>query len=465
MKRIVFAIMTIIVISCTKTNEDIDIIDTPVKEYSVQEKTELISSYAQMLAASLHNPELRSTIKKEAQLKFDGDYDVLTSKLNNIRLSDNNMTIKHMLSNTCIMTRSNESGFKGNLEELVAEIQTTFPNLQVAVPVHCDEWDTRNYTPLVAFLPYDYDDQTATEIEAFDINGNSFMLSLEEEPEQPVIVVSISERVDRNGKLKNSYVDFEQYNSIETKAAPVTPTGLNLFHSGAGKLELEWLEVSGAKEYFVYRKMETETSYTKIGAVDDTTNYYIDSNLTPGEKYSYRVRSKNSDGSSALSTAISTFASFRNDGELLRIKRMSFTEDALKSVEKWGSGAPEIRLRVVYGADDPARAITTGRLEPAQRNDIKDCWWENPVSIGTWATSVMGTVLTFDWREEDWDDDVTFTITASVESKIAPWSVAAGGSLTISGDDGGDVIGSTLVYFWDKKDMEYDVSGFKWEFE
>lgn len=39
-----------------------------VEKYNSEEKTELISSYAQMLAASMGNLELRETIKDEAQI-------------------------------------------------------------------------------------------------------------------------------------------------------------------------------------------------------------------------------------------------------------------------------------------------------------------------------------------------------------------------------------------------------------
>lgn len=84
MKRILIAAVSIVLLaSCT--NDDLDV--TPIQnaeEYSVEQKTELISSYAQMLAAAIGDPEVRNIIKSEAQLKFDGDYDILTATLYNI---------------------------------------------------------------------------------------------------------------------------------------------------------------------------------------------------------------------------------------------------------------------------------------------------------------------------------------------------------------------------------------------
>lgn len=469
MKKILIAAVSIVLLaSCT--NDDLDV--TPIQnaeKYSVEQKTELISSYAQMLAAAIGDPEVRKIIKSEAQLKFDGDYDILTETLHNIELKENQSTVQKLLASSCVMTRAGEGGFTGDLDALIKEIQTQFPNLQVSVPVHCDEWDTENYIPLVAFLPYDYDDQVATEIEAFDTNGNSYILSLEEDPEQPVIVVSISERVDRNGNFKGgdaSYVNFEDVEVFTTRSAPSTPSDINLFHAGAETLELGWADSSNETGYIVYRKSESGTTYSVIANLPANQNYYIDSNVVAGVKYSYKVRAINNDGESGYSTTISTFASARNDGESLKIKRMYFTKSALKAVEKWASGAPEIRLRVVYGDKDSATTVfTSGILEPKKRGDINGSWWNKSVDITNWCTNVIGTVLTFDWREEDWDDDVTFTIQASYEQKGENWSIQAGGSVQFSGDDGGDIIGNTLVHYWDEANKTYDISGFKWEFE
>lgn len=474
MKRIVFAIMTIIVISCTKTNEDIDIIDTPVKEYSVQEKTELISSYAQMLAASLHNPELRSTIKKEAQLKFDGDYDVLTSKLNDIRLSDNNMTIRHILSNTCIMTRSNESGFKGNLEELVAEIQTTFPNLQVAVPVHCDEWDTENYIPLVAFLPYDYIDQVTPEVQAFDEHGNTYSLSTKEDPERPVIVVSISERVDEEGKFWydediDQQIDVIERN-VETKSSSY-PSDLKVDYAGSCGLELSWNNVSDNKGYEIYRRRADESYYTKISQTSQDVNTYTNTSLASGTKYYYKVRAILASGYSAFSNIVNKYAAQRYDGAAINVTKMRFTSrKALRSVEDWVSGAPELTLRIYSGIGTPSMLNIHKKFEPPTRDDIltlvengETDWWNKSLTAAAyWYYDTIGPVLTFDWREEDYNREEDITIYPYIYDKETDSLESGNYSITIKADNGVDHIGTSVVHFWDSKNTIYELSGFQW---
>jgi hypothetical protein len=103
-------------------------------------------------------------------------------------------------------------------------------------------------------------------------------------------------------------------------------------------------------------------------------------------------------------------------------------------------------------------------MEPSRRNEIEGTWWNIEVPIFTWSTSTYGTVLTFDWREEDWEDDVEFTISASFEDKAAGGTIKPGGSVKFTGDKGGDLIGNTSVLWWHNRDLEYNLSGFKWQF-
>lgn len=466
--------MTILVISCTKANNDIDIIDTPVKEYSVQEKTELISSYAQMLAASLHDPELRSKIKSEAQLKFDGDYDILISKFNNIKLSDKSMTVEHLLADTCIKTRSSEHGFDGSLEELIAEIQRTFPNLQVAVPVHCDDWDTDRYTPLVAYLPYDYIDQVTKEVEAFDLNGNTYTLSTKEEPDMPVIVVSISERVDENGKLRYKSNNFKEmvYDFMEmgTKSL-VTPTNLTIHYAGSCGFDLSWEDVSNEIGYEIYRRTSQQDTYTKISQTGVNKNSFSDKNLTSGIRYFYKVRAITSSGYSAFSNIVYGYASERTDSNPLNVTKMRFTSRAaLRNVEDWVSGAPEIKLRVYSGTSSSTLLGETDVFEPPTRDDIltlidkgeNDWWNKNVNAVSNWYIGAMGYVLNFDWREEDYNKKTTIEIFPQYYDPESETLKNSSPKITIEGDNGVDHIATMAVFFWDPLNKIHSAAGFEW---
>jgi hypothetical protein len=95
MKNEVIAIFMVIVLafagtSCQKESCEPSIIeDSHIDDqvgYTIEKKDDLICSYARILASSIKDIGIRSVIKEEAQLQFDGDYDILTSKLQHVRL-------------------------------------------------------------------------------------------------------------------------------------------------------------------------------------------------------------------------------------------------------------------------------------------------------------------------------------------------------------------------------------------
>lgn len=345
--------------------------------------------------------------------------------------------------------------------------------------IHCDEWDTENYIPLVAFLPYDFDDQTATEVEAFDINGNSYMLSLEEEPEQPVIVVSISERVDKNGDIlaftntfSGPYSDLypNRSNSLgyPTKA-DTAPTGCKLSPSGSRSLLFEWQNVDN-QGYAVFRKTTGDSDFVLCNTTELNYNYFVDNNLTPGQSYYYKVRAILGENHySPFSYYVGAIASSRDEGERLQVKSIKFADgQALRQVEKWVSGAPELRLRIVKGGENSATIVyDSERFEPKKRSDVVGEWWEIPdnmsLYISNWNTSSLGTVLTFDWQEEDQNGKLTVEIQANYENQFeSAGKVSAGGKAQYSTEYGDDHVATVYVTWWDSNKV-YSTGGFSWE--
>jgi hypothetical protein len=343
------------------------------------------------------------------------------------------------------------------------DLSSAIPNVQISVPVHCTDWDPDSYIPLVAVLPYDYQEKPGNIIKAYDAEGKVYALSADEEPGFPVVVVGRSERVDEDGQLltEKSSCSSPQLRSLNL--APEYPVNLLLTHGAARSLLLEWTDVANDTGYEIWRM--SGTVFQKVAQTDINDNTFVDAGLTANQKYWYKVRALTADGYSSWSPVMATTASNRNDNEWLKIKRMKFSSSALKAVEGWISGAPEIRLRVVQGSVTGATNVfTSGMLEPTNRSGINDTWWYREVTIFAWSTNVYGTVLTFDWREEDWLEKVDFPLTGSYEDKQSGGTVKVGGSVQIKDDPGGDVIGNTSVMWWQDKGQIYDLSGFQWQF-
>lgn len=445
------------------------------EQLSLVEKNEMIENYALILATSMGDNELRFTIKEEAQLMFDGDYDILTNKLENRVLPNKSIKVKELLTTSHSQTTLKSSNLKsGNIsgEEFLERIKKAFPNLQVSVPIHCDEWDTENYIPLVAFLPFDYDEKTAKNVTAYDYLGKKYKLSLDSEPDKPVIVVSRSERIDEFGNpigQEEEQITIIPNNQISSsftlKSAPAGPASLSLMHGVALQVLLQWTDVDNETSYEVWRMHQGETQFWKFATTGQNGNNYVNSWIQEGAKVWYKVRAVNSDGFSSWSPIMSTTVSGRNDNELLKIKRMKFSTSALKAVEKWVSGAPEIRFRVVKGAENGATNVfTSGILEPRRRKDIEGTWWNKEVSLFTWSTNVYGTVLTFDWREHDWEDNVTFKISGSYEDKSDNGTIKFGGEVEYKNATDAGHMGNTSVFWWHPKSQIYNLSGFEWQF-
>lgn len=445
-------------------------------QYSVKEKNAMLEDYAKILASSMHNQPLRNLIKVEAQLMFDGDYDILANKLENILLPEINIHVKELLTTSYFQNSLKDTHLKSSSisgEEFLEKIKNAFPNLQVAVPIHCDEWDTESYIPLVAFIPFDYDEETATEVTAYDYTGKMHKLSLETEPEEPVIVVGRSERIDeqgnRVGELEGQafIVSTDSTESdYSLKNAPYGPANLSVKHGAARQILLEWTDVSNENSYEVWRMQQGEAQFSKIATTVQNNNNYISNGNPEGVKVWYKVRAINNDGFSSWSPNMATTVSGRNDNDMLKIKRMKFSKSALKAVEKWISGAPEIRLRIVKGSvDGEANTVfVSGILEPKKRGDIQDAWWNKEVSLFPWVTDVHGTVLTFDWRESDWEDNRTFKISGSYEDKSDNGTIKFGGEAEFKNTKDGHHIGTTSVFWWQPKTQIYNLSGFEWQF-
>ena len=399
---------------------------------------------------------------------FDGDNDVLVSKFHDIQFNEMS-DVRHMLKSQQMTLTKSSLGSSFDVDE----IQDEFKNLQISVPLYCEEWDADNFVPLVAFLPYDYDEMSTTEIVAFDTLGREYLLSTDDDPEVPVVVVSISERVDGAGELIYTPIPIDSVSvspvvpSVEG-VEPSIPTDFSVFHSAARSFELNWSDVSDETGYEVYRKKQGEAGYKLIGTTGRNVNYYVDNKLEAGKMYSYKVRSINGNSYSAYTPTMSSYAASRNDGARLVVSELYFTKESLRAVEKWPSGAPEIRLRVVQGlenSEDALLVFQSPKIEPARRADIVDKWWRCSLDIMTWYVSSYGTVLTFDWREEDWNQDVEFEIYGSYESKLGESNaIKAGGSITIPSNPGGHHIGTRNVLWWEDPTGNYNINGFKWRF-
>jgi hypothetical protein len=137
---------------------------------------------AKILAKAIHDENLRKFIKEESLKKFDGDYDVLFQLVKDKKI-DNKTSIYSYLSSFA----KSPDEFKLIIENL--------PLLAVYVPtfLSSNKWDTSVQIPIIAVR--DKDDRLI----AFNSEGESVELSPKEEPNIPILVVKISDKVVLEG--------------------------------------------------------------------------------------------------------------------------------------------------------------------------------------------------------------------------------------------------------------------------
>jgi len=173
------------------------------------------------LAKALKDKEIRKIIKDEAMLQFDGDYDVLYTTLKDKKLNKGTNIDDLLFENFQSQTKGTRSSFEKTKENI--------KDLQFSVPVNCEKWNVEEQMPLVTYIPKNFDEKTTKYVRAFDSEGKVYLLSTQEEPEVPVVVIGTCERMEKEINLKNeekqnkarfyikcSKLQFPELSNIET---------------------------------------------------------------------------------------------------------------------------------------------------------------------------------------------------------------------------------------------------------
>ena len=460
----ILVVCTAMFVSCNKEDEFVNgNYHYQLKAKELERENAVIDQYGRLISKALLNPVFREGLKKAVMEKFDGDYDVLAINLMSDSIEAHTMMAKILKETYC---ENFEAEYGEAYDKFLTNTFSTIPNLQISIPVNCDDWNTSSYIPYVLPLYVDQKEGKGEMVQAFNGLNETFMFDMGKEPDVPVVVISISERIDSKLKFKN----LIGCRFTPMKSATVGPDSLVVIRNYARELELYWPDVAGELGYRIYRK-SSSGNYTEIATTGANENLYIDENLTPGARYHYRVCSYNEDGNSPYTNVYSRHASYRNDGSTLKIKSIKFVdEDALQKYEAWVRGDPELKFYIISAnaSTDKTEKLYTSRVfEPARRRDLfGNNGWTINESLPNWDKDKCGDVLTFYWIEEDTGAEITFEINGKIEQTIGSSTKASvGTSAKVTIKDGDDVIGQNDVNFWDPLTKEYSIGGFSWIME
>jgi len=289
-KALIIALGLIFIFQACEKNEIVEDDSILIKEEIFQdnEYNTDFSDFAKAVSNALKtNSSFRKVVKEEALLMIDGDYDVILKKVINkevaasttLKSANVNYTVKDLLEDS--YPSSGQLKLKSASTSIIDELSNKYPDMQIAVPIHAEEWDEENYIPTVTFLPLEYDDATTKTLSGYDSNGNTVAVDVINEPDKPVIVISENERM-----IIEPDPDFP--------IIPSTPTNLSGSQTESG-IRLMWempstttpLNTTG---YYIYRKNSGSSSYSRIKTVPGAYNRSFDDNTVEASRsYSYYV--------------------------------------------------------------------------------------------------------------------------------------------------------------------------------
>ncbi|MCJ7447485.1 MAG: hypothetical protein MUO72_07330 [Bacteroidales bacterium] len=239
-------------------------------------------------SAIKENKSFRNLVKEEALKMFDGDYDVLLSNIVNYRVDPAQSSVKSAGENFCVRDLL-QSHFKSSLGpaekkssgSVIDDLISKYPYLQISVPVNAEKWVNETYVPVVTFIPLEFDEATTEEVVGYTSDGSTVVLDAVNPPEDPVIVISMNERIEI----------IEEPKGPVLPPAPYNLTGV-LTESG---IRLNWVmpdtaNVNNTTGYYVYRKSSSDSYFALMSTVIGVNNRsYDDNNVVSQKSYSYYV--------------------------------------------------------------------------------------------------------------------------------------------------------------------------------
>lgn len=261
--------------------------------------------------------DFRQLIQVKANEQFDGDYDVLITQIKDklINTPQGKKYVKDFLNsiyssliNEYVNSQGEELGVLNianqvgtNLDgthpnDIIENIITAFPAIQVSVPVHAEDWNANTYVPVVTYLPEDYNEGVTTTFVGFQ-NNVKVNVDAVTPPDQPVLVIGLCER------LGSQNIITEPPNvSIILNTSPST-TGIALSWTVSNPNNDE---ISG---YKIYRKTVLQNNFELIyDNIGKENTIFNDNSVKALLNYYYYVKAYNAIGESVASNISTTTA-------------------------------------------------------------------------------------------------------------------------------------------------------------
>lgn len=359
---------SIILVSCflISCDEDVQLLDetelSTVDPLIDANRDAISDQVAFNLASNMGSSDLRRFIKKQASKQFDGDDNFLIALTLDNNISSNSGRESTRFADF-ISSNANTSGRASEAATVDLESLTSnHPLTQVAVYVpndgSLDEWDEENFVPLVAYVP---SGTAPGEIPAYNQDGQQITLSVDNAPDEVVVVISQNERV----------IEIERGTFGNGRVACSGPIPL---------------------------------------MSDDTYDYFIK------EDYYNSLADcggGGSGGSGGTGGGSSSGCDRDSNSSKDYLHQMKFNSSSVYKDAKdgWFNNDLEIRVDILFASQNGAINHLVKYFNKSQ-STMKSLNWTGITSeIVTWDKSSWGDAMKYSWREDDGDGTRTTTFT------------------------------------------------------
>ena len=348
---------------------------------------------AEIIAKSLKNENISKFIQEEATKEFDGDNNIVLTLAYNKKIQTNNGSLKNkttfleaLVNSTTSSVKSSELDYSRiETTELFRELEKEHPLMQISIPdVYLDEAnpiDFSKITPHVVVLPKNYDETTTKTLTAIDNDGNSYTIDAAVPPIDPVLVIRENERLiavpKEDLKLKRLAADLIMYDCIVEK-----------------KLEPDF-----------------ET---------DRHNYYYREKL-------HDCNHGNFNGNLPITPIVHKYDRDKNNAQDNLLKARFVSKSALRSVESWVLGKPEVKLVVVFASNSSGgKSFGTLTKYLGKKGWYHRKWFKFKMDTKTlnlpilqWDKETFGDAMKYTFIEEDhsWSEkDLTVNFSSKIDN-------------------------------------------------
>lgn len=347
------------VCACQNDSEDLERLIPEKRMATFNNENYAPQILAKELAKIVQDENIREFIRNEANQQKDGDFDILFAEvldksITTTTLRSSGNTLRECLKNNNGITKS--ANYNVNIEELLNNIEKKHPLLQISIPnMETASWEniiSNNAPFLVAYLSEDYDDMSGDPIPAYDQSGYIHMLDGEKAPQEPVIVISESERIFSVARsLKDEYKDYDI--------------------------------IYETPEYLYLKKEFIDSPSINNGKETSSNNH-------------------------TLRATLSDRAANPNAWDYIWKAQIAGDDD----YESWAKGRPEISVIISFWENKLPKKEIRYSDKPWANHNIRILNSE----IIKWDPNVLGKYIAYSWREEDGGDNdkkVTIEIPSS----------------------------------------------------